>query len=84
MRLRTPLVTLACLLAAAVAALADTPRPNFSGTWELDQSKSHSIPPDMKQTMTVVHDGDKVAVETKVTNAQGERVIKDTFLLDGK
>ena len=73
MRLRTPLVTLACLLAAAVAALADTPKPNFSGTWELDQTKSHSIPPDMKQTMTVVHSGDKVSLEVKIVSAQGER-----------
>jgi hypothetical protein len=84
MRLRTSLFSLACLLAATAAALADAPRPNFTGTWELDQSKSHSVPPDMKQTMTVVHDGDKVSVETKVVGAQGERVIKDSFTLDGK
>ena len=84
MRLRTPLVTLACLLAAAVAALADSPRPNFSGTWELDQTKSHSIPPDMKQTMTVVHSGDKVSLEVKIVSAQGERTQKDEFVLDGK
>jgi hypothetical protein len=84
MRLRTPLVTLACLLAATAAALADAPRPNFSGTWELDQTKSHSIPPDMKQTMTVVHSGDKVSLEVKITGAQGERVQKDEFTLDGK
>ena len=84
MKLRTPLVTLAYLLAAALTALADTPRPNFSGTWELDQTKSHSIPPDMKQTMTVVHNGDKVSLEVKITTAQGERTQKDEFVLDGK
>ena len=75
----------ACLLIAAGAALAAAAaRPNFTGTWELDQTRSHSIPPDMKQTMTVVHNGDSVSVETKIINAQGERVIKDAYTLDGK
>jgi hypothetical protein len=78
-------LTLACLLAAAAAALAAAAaRPNFTGTWELDQARSHSIPPDMRQTMTVVHQGDSVTVETKITNAQGERVVKDAYALDGK
>jgi hypothetical protein len=75
------LISAACLCAAAYAAAA---RPNFSGTWELDQSRSHSIPPEMKQTMTVAHDGDTLTVETKITNAQGERVVKDAYMLDGK
>jgi hypothetical protein len=60
------------------------PRPNFTGTWELDQTRSHSIPPDIKQMMTVVHQGDSVTVETKIVNAQGERVVKDSYALDGK
>jgi hypothetical protein len=81
MRLRITCLFAALLLAAAQA---DAPRANFSGTWELDQSKSHSIPPDMKQTMTVVQDGDRVSVETKIVNPQGERTVKDAFVLDGK
>ncbi len=87
MRLKTALVaSAACLLLAAVAAVsvARAARPNFGGTWELDQSRSHSIPPDMKQTMTVMQNGDAVAVELKVVNAQGERVIKEAYTLDGK
>src|SRR5215207_6001643 len=87
MRLKRALVCSAYLLlatAAAVALAADPARPNFSGTWELDQSRSHSIPPDIKQTMTVVHEGDRVTVETKIISAQGERVIKDAYTLDGK
>ena len=76
----------ACLLLATAAAFASpgAARPNFTGTWELDQARSHSIPPDMKQTMTVVQNGDSVSVETKIINAQGERVVKDAFTLDGK
>ncbi len=81
MRLRITALFAALLLAASQA---DAPRANFTGTWELDQSKSHSIPPDMKQTMTVVQEGDRVSVETKVVNAQGERTVKDSFVLDGK
>ncbi len=87
MRLKTaPVAVAACLLLAAVAAftVVRAAHPNFSGTWELDQTRSHSIPPDMKQTMTVTQDGDRVSVELKVTNAQGERVIKEAYTLDGK
>jgi hypothetical protein len=76
----------ACLLLATAAAVfaAAAARPNFGGTWELDQARSHSIPPDIKQTMTVAQDGDKVSVETKIITPQGERVVKDAYTLDGK
>lgn len=85
MRLKTTSACSALLLLAASAVLAATPaRPDFSGTWELDQSRSHSIPPDIKQTMTVAHEGDRVTVETKIISAQGERVVKDAYTLDGK
>ena len=79
---KTALACSALVLLAAAAYAAD--RPNFSGTWELDQSRSHSIPPDMQQTFTVVQDGDKVSVELKIVNKQGERVIKEAYTLDGK
>ncbi|HEX8190657.1 MAG TPA: hypothetical protein VF586_20025 [Pyrinomonadaceae bacterium] len=85
MRLKPATALAALLLLAATAVIAATPaRPNFSGAWELDQSRSHSIPPDMKQTLTVAHDGDRVAVELKVVTPQGERVIKEDYTLDGK
>ena len=85
MRLRTLSACSALLLLAASAALAAAQaRPNFGGTWELDQSRSHSIPPDMKQTLTVTQEGDKVSVELKVVTPQGERVIKEAYTLDGK
>jgi hypothetical protein len=84
MRLKTALFCSALLLLAASVVLAAAAHPNFGGTWELDQSRSHSIPPDMKQTMTVTQDGDRVSVELKVVNAQGERVIKEAYTVDGK
>jgi len=83
MRLKKTPACAALLLLAAVAVYAAA-RPNFSGTWELDQSRSHSVPPDIQQTMTVKHDGDSVSVETKVISKQGERVLKDAYTLDGK
>ena len=84
MRLKTALACFAYLLGATAAVYAAAARPNFNGVWELDQSRSHSIPPDMRQTMTVTQEGDRVTVETKVINKQGERVIKDAYTLDGK
>ncbi len=88
MRLKTALAAPASLLLAAAAVFAATAaapaRPNFAGTWELDQSRSHSIPPDVKQTMTVTQDGDKVSVELKIVSPQGERVIKEAYTVDGK
>lgn len=73
----------AAVLLAAVCVYAAA-RPNFTGTWELDQTRSHSLPQDVRQTMTVKHDGDRVSVETKITSAQGDRVVKDEYTLDGK
>jgi hypothetical protein len=85
MRTKTAPLCSALLLLAASAGFAAAPaRPDFSGTWELDQSRSHSIPPDIKQTMTVAHEGDRVSVETKIISPQGERVLKDSYALDGK
>jgi len=84
MRLKTALFCSALLLLAASVVLAAAAHPNFGGTWELDQSRSHSIPPDMQQTLMVTQDGDRVAVELKVVTPQGERVIKEAYTLDGK
>jgi hypothetical protein len=84
MRLRTAPLCSALVLLAASLVFAAVAHPNFGGTWELDQSRSHSIPPDMKQTLTVTQDGDRVSVELKVVSPQGERVIKEAYTLDGK
>ena len=59
-------------------------KTDFSGSWALDKTRSIGLPPGMDQTMTVVQTGDKIELETKLVTAQGERVVKDVYTLDGK
>ena len=67
------------LCMAVASAKAD-----FSGTWILDKTKSEGLPPGMDQTMTVVHTGDKLSLETKLITEHGEQVVADSYMLDGK
>src|SRR5262245_16422856 len=59
-------------------------RPNFSGTWVMDPSRSIGIPPDLKQTLAVNQAGDELKVEIRVSSSQGERTFSDVYRLDGK
>ena len=59
-------------------------KADFSGTWILDKSKSEGLPPGMDQSMTVVQTGDKLLLETKLITQEGERVVSDMYMLDGK
>ena len=72
-------VMLVLFTSVSAAAKAD-----FSGTWVLDKSRSEGLPPGMDQTMTVTQKGDRVDIETKVVAEQGEQVVKDSYVLDGK
>ena len=76
-------IVVTVIFSLGLSALA-APAPDFSGTWELDRSRSIGLPPGMQQTMTVMQSGDKINLETKIVTAQGERVIKDVYTLDGK
>ena len=80
------------IIATAVAAVfvialcmaAASAKADFSGTWILDKSNSEGLPPNMDQTMTVVQTGDKLSLETKLNSPEGERVVSDSYMLDGK
>ena len=61
-----------------------TAKANFAGTWALDKANSEGLPPGMDQLMTVVHTGDKLSLETKLITEQGEQVVPDSYVLDGK
>ena len=68
-----------CLSLIALAAS----KPNFTGTWVMDKDRSFSNPPGLEQTLTIVHTGDQIKLESKQKTAQGERVINETYTLDG-
>ena len=59
-------------------------KPDFTGKWILNKDKSIGLQPGMDMSVTIKQEGDKIEAETKVITAQGERVIKDTYILDGK
>jgi len=63
---------------------AASAKVDFSGTWTLDKTKSEGLPPGMDQLMTVVQTGDKLTLETKLIAEQGEQVVSDNYVLDGK
>jgi hypothetical protein len=59
-------------------------KPDFSGTWIMDQARSFGIPQNMSQTLTISHKDDQIELETKIVVAGNERIVKDTYILDGK
>ena len=63
---------------------ASTAKVGFSGTWALDKANSEGLPPGMDQLMTVTQTGDKLSLETKLITEQGEQVVPDSYMLDGK
>src|ERR1041385_1965225 len=75
-------IGVAMLLAMCVSAASA--KADFNGTWALDKSNSEGLPPGMDQTMTVVQTGDKLMLETKLITQEGERVVSDLYMLDGK
>ena len=77
-------VIAALALVMALCLAVASAKADFSGTWILDKSNSEGLPPGMDQTMTVVHTGDKLLLETKLITQEGERVVSDLYMLDGK
>jgi imidazolonepropionase-like amidohydrolase len=59
-------------------------KADFSGTWQLDKSNTEGLPPGMDQIMTVVQTGDKLSLQTKLITDEGEQVVPDSYMLDGK
>ena len=74
----------AAALVIAVCMAVASAKADFSGTWILDKSKSEGLPPGLDQTMTVVQTGDKLSLETKLITQEGEQVVADSYMLDGK
>jgi hypothetical protein len=77
-------VAIVALVALSLVVASAAAKADFSGKWALDKTKSEGLPPNIDQTMTVTQTGDKIELETKITTPQGERVIKDSYTVDGK
>lgn len=75
--------TSAAVLVICFAAIAN-PKPNFSGAWVMDRSRSFGQPGNMEQTMAVTQTADQIEVETKIIMPGTERTVKDAYVLDGK
>src|SRR5215470_967748 len=71
---------LALLLGLCLAA----DKPNISGTWVLDKTKSFSNPAGLDQTLTIVHKDDEVKLDGKMVVQGKETIINETWTLDGK
>jgi len=72
------LVLVVCLCAVAM------PKADFNGGWIMDRNRSFGIPRDLEATMTVSQGEEQIEVETKFIQGGKERIVKDTFILDGK
>ncbi len=57
---------------------------NFNGTWIMDASRSIGQPAKSEQTLTVKQNDDKIQVEFNLKSTQGERILNDTYTIDGK
>lgn len=80
---RKVLLITTAIMALSVFALAAT-KPNFGGTWTMDRARSFGIPANMTQTLTITQTADKIELETKLIQPSNERVVKDSYTLDGK
>ena len=61
-----------------------TLKPDFGGDWTMDRARSFGLPGNMQQTMTVKQTPTQLEVETKLMQPGNERIVKDTYVLDGK
>lgn len=79
-------VLLGALLCLSVAFAADK-KPNFSGTWNINNEKSVVGEGGHRwnaSKLTVAQQGNKLSVERLIQRQDGESTVKDTFTLDGK
>lgn len=77
------LIYVATIVALSAITLAAT-KPNFSGTWTMDRARSFGLPGNMNQVFTITQKDDQIEVEAKLIQPGNERVVKDTYYLDGK
>ena len=83
MKRRIPLLPVMALVLTGSLAFA-AQKPNFSGTWVMDKTRTEGIPPNVEQTMTLAQVDDNLSMQNKILTAQGNIDIKDSFNINGK
>lgn len=81
--IKKSLLLIATVVMFSIFAFAAT-KPDFNGTWTMDRARSFGLPANMNQVLTITHKEDQIEVETKLIQPGNERVVKDTYVLDGK
>ena len=78
--------TIAILTLAGFATLAAQTKPNFSGNWTLNVSKSDfgMLPPTESRTDVIEHNDPALKVSTTATGAQGKQSFTANYTTDGK
>ena len=74
----------ALALIFAISIGSASAKTDLTGTWVMDASKSEGLPPGMDQVMKIVLAEDKITIETKVITDEGEMVVNDSYVLNGK
>jgi hypothetical protein len=85
LRRNTGWLTLAFGVLAALLIAAQASRPNFSGRWVLDKSRSDfgSLPPDDSAMELIQHQEPKLTITQVWRNAEGEHTVVWQLTTDG-
>src|SRR5215212_1308205 len=85
MKMKIKYVTIALIITLlSLGVEAAALKIDFSGMWALDKNRSEGLPTGMDQMMKVTQVGEKIDVEVKVSSPQGEQLVKDSYVVDGK
>ncbi|HVF92189.1 MAG TPA: hypothetical protein VNH22_19140 [Blastocatellia bacterium] len=79
-------IAMSAALAAvfAMSIVMASAKTDLTGTWVMDAARSEGLPPGMDQMMKIVQAEDKINIETKVVTDEGEQVVSDSYVLNGK
>jgi len=84
-RSKNRLLILGFLSSATLLIVAQASRPNFSGRWELDKSRSDfgSLPPDDSAMELIQHQEPKLTITQVWRNSEGEHTVVWQLTTDG-